>query len=202
MSSSYQNFRKAPGFGQHFRLGFCALINNNRTAASFISTKQERASQTNFLRSGILHVAVAVLLLLPALNTFAQYDNGSLNGTIHDSTGASVPNVAITVTNVNTGITVKIASSATGEYEVPSLRVGVYNIQATAPGFAAAEAKNISIAVGGRQRIDLTLNVGQASATTVEVSDVALQLETETSEATRPKPYPSSAATFLTSSPS
>ena len=43
-------------------------------------------------------------------------------------------------------------------------------------------AKNISIAVGGRQRIDLTLKVGQANATTVEVSDVALQLETETSE--------------------
>src|SRR5208283_843317 len=50
-----------------------------------------------------------------------------------------------------------------------------------APGFAPAEAKNITVSVGGRQRIDLTLKVGSAVAT-VEVSGVALQLETETSE--------------------
>jgi outer membrane receptor protein involved in Fe transport len=36
--------------------------------------------------------------------------------------------------------------------------------------------------VGGRQRIDLTLKIGQADVTTVEVSDVAIQLETESSE--------------------
>ncbi|MGA3347044.1 MAG: carboxypeptidase-like regulatory domain-containing protein, partial [Terracidiphilus sp.] len=60
--------------------------------------------------------------------------------------------------------------------------MGVYNIEASAPGFASAEAKNITVSVAGRQRIDLTLNVGVADAVTVEVSDVALQIETETSE--------------------
>ena len=94
-------------------------------------------------------------------------------------------------------------SNGSGDYEVPSLRVGVYNIEATAPGFAPAEAKNITVSVAGRQRIDLTLKVGKADATTVEVSDVALQLETETSERgqnvsnTRPKRCPWSAATTL-----
>ena len=128
------------------------------------------------------HLAVAFLLIFPAMHTFAQYEDGSLNGTIHDSTGAAVPNAAVTVTNVDTGIVTKTTSGGGGEYEVPSLRVGIYNIEAVAPGFAPTVAKNISIAVGGRQRIDLTLKVGQANATTVEVSDVALQLETETSE--------------------
>jgi len=128
------------------------------------------------------HLAIALLLFFPAMNTFAQYEDGSLNGTIHDPNGAAVPNATVTVTNVDTGILTKITSNGSGDYEVPSLRVGIYDIEAVAPGFAATVAKHISIAVGGRQRIDLTLKVGQANATTVEVSDVALQLETETSE--------------------
>jgi hypothetical protein len=112
----------------------------------------------------------------------AQYEDGSLVGSIHDATGAVVGNAAVTVTNVNTGNVIKIVAGGTGDYEVPSLRVGVYNIEATAPGFAPAEARNITVAVAGRQRIDLTLTIGKADATTVEVSDVALQLETESSE--------------------
>ena len=112
----------------------------------------------------------------------AQYEDGSLVGTVHDATGAEVGNAAVTVSNVSTGIITRVTANGSGDYEVPSLRVGVYNIEATAPGFAPAEAKNITISVAGRQHIDLTLKVGQADVTTVEVSDVALQLETETSE--------------------
>ncbi len=52
---------------------------------------------------------------------------------------------------------------------------------ATATGFTDAIANSITVSVGGRHRIDLSLKVG-ATQTTVEVSDVALQLETETSE--------------------
>jgi hypothetical protein len=112
----------------------------------------------------------------------AQYDDGSLIGTIHDATGAVVAGATVTVTNVNTGITTTVTTNASGDYEVPSLRVGTYSIKAEAQGFAPVEATNISIMVGGRAHIDLTLKVGQANATTVEVSDVALQVETETSE--------------------
>ncbi len=64
----------------------------------------------------------------------------------------------------------------------PSLHVGVYTISASATGFAIAEAKSITLSVGARERIDLTLKVGAAQATTVEVSDVALQVETESSQ--------------------
>ena len=127
-------------------------------------------------------VLFGLLIAIGGTKARAQYEDGSLVGTIHDASGAVVPNATVTVTNVSTGIVTKVASNNSGDYEVPSLRVGVYTIEAEAPGFASAEAKNITVSVGGRQHIDLTLNVGQASATTVEVSDVALQLETETSE--------------------
>jgi hypothetical protein len=129
-----------------------------------------------------IFLAMALLLILPSRTAFAQYDLGGLVGTIHDSSGAAIPNVTVTVTNDATGIATVVKTDQSGDYEVPELRVGVYTISASASGFAIAEAKSITISVGARVRIDLSLKVGTAQATTVEVSDVALQLQTESSQ--------------------
>jgi hypothetical protein len=141
-----------------------------------------RAANAGLRSFGWLVLAVAFLLVLSSHAAFAQYDLGSLVGTIHDSSGAAVPNVTVTVTNNATGIATVAKTNAAGDYEVASLRVGVYTISASASGFAIAEAKSITVSVGARERIDLVLKVGTAQATTVEVSDVALQLETESSQ--------------------
>jgi len=111
----------------------------------------------------------------------AQFEDGSLVGTIHDPSGAVISGATIQVLNPATGIQSTATSNGSGDYEVLSLRVGVYKITATAPGFASAVAENITISVGSRQRIDLKLDPGQAQST-VEVTDVALQLETESSQ--------------------
>ena len=128
-----------------------------------------------------IRLGLALLLILPALCAYAQYENGSLVGTIHDATGAAIPNVNVTVTNNATGISAIVTSNSAGDYDAPSLRFGIYTITAKAAGFADAVAKEITISVGGRERIDLVMKVG-AAQTTVEVSGVALQLETESSQ--------------------
>ena len=129
-----------------------------------------------------IFLLAGLLIAFFGANAWAQYEDGTLIGTIHDATGATISNASISVTNTDAGIVTRMTSNATGDYEVPSLRVGVYTIEASAPGFAATVAKNITISVGARQRIDLSLRIGQATATTVEVTDVSLQVETETSE--------------------
>ncbi len=139
-----------------------------------------RMHKTIMIRTTLLFAGL--LIALCGFQARAQYEDGSLIGTIHDATGATVANAAVSVINVNTGIVTRVVANSAGDYEAPSLRVGVYTIEASGPGFAPTQAKNITISVGGRQRIDLTLKIGQADATTIEVSDVALQLETETSE--------------------
>jgi len=125
----------------------------------------------------------AVLLCLLAIPSvlLAQYDNGSLVGTIRDSSGAPIPNAHVTLVNNATGIALTAQTNGTGDYEFPTVRVGTYKVDAAATNFSDSIADNVTISVGGRQRIDLGLKVGGA-ATTVEVSDVALQVETETSE--------------------
>jgi hypothetical protein len=127
------------------------------------------------------HVLACASLLTVAPLLHAQYDNGSVVGTVRDSTGATIPGAKVTITNDGTSIATTTRTDASGNYELPELKVGTYTVKATAPSFSDAEAQNITVSVGIRTRIDLALKVGGTS-TTVEVSDVALQLETETSE--------------------
>src|ERR1035438_7642438 len=114
---------------------------------------------------------LAGLFLISSSKLHAQYENGSLVGTIHDSSGAVVSGATVSVNNTATGITGKTTTTGEGDYEFPSLRTGVYTIAATVKGFAQAVAENITISVGSRQRIDLRLAPGQTE-TTVEVSEI------------------------------
>ncbi len=127
-------------------------------------------------------VAMPVACLVFSLNPlYAQYDNGSLVGTIRDNSGAAVPGVQVSLTNTATGIITATTTNSTGDYQFPDVRIGIYNVTATSSGFSKAEADRMTVSVGVRQRIDLGLKVG-GSETVVEVSGVELQVETENSE--------------------
>ena len=126
-------------------------------------------------------LAFVILIMFSAVNALAQYENGSILGTVRDSAGKPVAGADVSVVNTATAIGTETKTDGSGDYDVPQLRVGVYTIAASAPGFSHAVAENITVSVGNRQRIDLSLKVGGAE-TTVEVSDVALQIETESSQ--------------------
>jgi hypothetical protein len=131
-------------------------------------------------RSGAV-ACVLSALVTAAPSISAQYDNGSVVGTIRDASGAPIPHTHILITNNATANALAAETGDNGEYTVPQLRTGQYTVMATAPGFSQAVAQNITVSVGNRQRIDLTLAVG-ATAETIQVSDVALQLETDQSQ--------------------
>ncbi len=67
---------------------------------------------------------VGLAFLIGASKSWAQYEDGSLVGTIHDSTGAIIPGAKVTATNAGTGIISTAISTASGDYEVslPSRR--------------------------------------------------------------------------------
>ena len=135
----------------------------------------------SIIRQAIRTLSLAVSLSFMGSVAQAQFDVGSLVGTIRDQSGAAVAGASITATNTATNIESSATSNGSGDYEIPSLHVGVYTISAKATNYAEAVAQNITISVGSRQRIDLQLNVGQTQ-TSVEVSDVALELETDSSQ--------------------
>jgi len=128
-----------------------------------------------------LLVAAVCFLLLPAA-ALAQFENGSIVGTVKDSSGAVISGATVTVTNIATGIVSTRTSNDSGDYEVPALRVGQYNVSIAKAGFANANATNIGVSISSRQRVDLTLSVGDTATTVDVVSGVSLQTETDTSQ--------------------
>jgi hypothetical protein len=71
----------------------------------------------------------AILFFFTCTYLQAQYENGSLVGTIRDTSGAAVFGAVVTITNNATAVTAKVTTNGAGDYEIPSLRVGVYTSQ-------------------------------------------------------------------------
>jgi carboxypeptidase family protein len=120
---------------------------------------------------------LAVLLLGLPFVAFGQ--DATIVGTVTDPSGASVPNVKITVTNSEMGLTHTVATSDAGQYVIPELKIGHYDAKAEASGFKVAERKGIVLQVGDRQRIDFQMQMGAAQETvTVEANAVRVQTDT------------------------
>ena len=104
------------------------------------------------------HATRALLLIfLVTFPAYAQFDTSSVLGTVRDSSGAAVPDAAVTVTNSETGVSQTKASDAYGAFEFVNLRAGIYVVSAEKSGFAVALADNVTVVVGTRQRVDMTI---------------------------------------------
>jgi hypothetical protein len=121
---------------------------------------------------------LAAALLLPAL--YAQFEAGTVVGTIHDPSGAVVVGCKVVLENVGTGVTVEARSDSNGSYEFVNQHLGAYRVRAESPGFQNMATETFQLTVNARQRVDLTLQVGQATQN-VTVSDAAALLETDSS---------------------
>src|SRR5437879_370182 len=75
----------------------------------------------------------AAMVLCAALSgsVFGQSERGTISGTVHDSSGAVIPAARVTATNIGTNSAINVASNETGDYTIPSLPVGLYNVLAT-----------------------------------------------------------------------
>lgn len=95
--------------------------------------------------------------------------SASLNGIVSDATGAGIPGATVRIKRLETGAERDIEADADGRYYAPSLPVGQYEVVADKPGFRSARRTGISLVVGQREEVDLTLQVGDVRQT-VEVS--------------------------------
>ncbi len=120
-----------------------------------------------------------MLLFTIATTGFAQVSAG-IGGTVSDASGALIPGVEVTATNVNTGITSTQVTNEAGAYQLPSLQPGTYRLRAALSGFQTATRENIQLSQGQQVRFNFAMQVG-AVATAVQVlTDSASALATTT----------------------
>ena len=112
----------------------------------------------------------------------AQVAGGNLSGTISDPSGKLVPQALVAIQNVATGITTTVTTNGDGYYTAANLLPGDYQVTVSAKGFATEVRKGISLTVGAQQVIDLTLQVGSAAHTVVEVTTEAPAVQLASSD--------------------
>ncbi len=122
----------------------------------------------------------ACLALVICLSPLAGQESlSTLRGTVKDATGAVVAGAEVTATEVATNIKARVASSDTqGNYEMPGLKAGVYQLRAVLAGFKTFQANDIQLASSQIRRVDVALEVGGVE-TQVTVSEIATAIETE-----------------------
>ncbi len=116
-------------------------------------------------------LSVVLAFFLPIAG-HAQVSGATLTGTVTDTTGAVIPNVQISIKNQATGETRNVTVDSKGLYSAPNLLPGVYDVTATAQGFATTVQKSVVLTVGAQQLLNLKLQVGQVSEK-IEVTDEA-----------------------------
>lgn len=102
-----------------------------------------------------------VLLLAPALSVFGQATEGTILGTVRDETGAVLPGVTVKVTNLGTNISRTVTTDDWGNYRIPNLLIGSYQVEGERAGFKRVIVTSVRLSIGENVRVDLTLKVGE-----------------------------------------
>jgi hypothetical protein len=125
-----------------------------------------------------LVIACIISLMLPG-SAWAQA-TAQINGTVRDASGAVLPGVQVTATQIDTGISRMTVTNETGFYVLPSLPLGPYRVEASLPGFRGFTQTGLVLQVGSSPVIDVKMEVGQV-AQAIEVEADAATVETRTS---------------------
>jgi hypothetical protein len=124
---------------------------------------------------------LSVLLLFSISPAFGQTDSGSLAGTVKDASGAVVSGAKIEAKNLATSATRSAESGGNGQFGIPGLLPGSYEVTVTATGFAVFKA-HVEITVGGALTVDAQLALS-GQATTIEViSGGGTEVNTQSAE--------------------
>lgn len=125
-------------------------------------------------------LSILVCSFLAAAALPAQETRGRILGRVTDPTGAVVAGANVSAVNTATGVVTSGTSTATGDYTLPFLLAGNYDLTAEAAGFKKFERKGITVQMQASVTVNVALDLGSMTET-VEVKSEAPILESQTS---------------------
>ena len=126
-------------------------------------------------------IASALLLIL-LLASFvpAQTFRGTILGTVTDPNGAVVPRAKVTVKNTSTGLERSTATDDEGNYSIPELPVGPYELRVEQTGFVSSRVEKVSVEVASERRVDVKLSVAGTETTVTIAANVQVETTSNT----------------------
>ena len=110
-------------------------------------------------RSTLLSAVVFALLPSAAM---AQEFRATIVGRVTDSTGAAIAGAKVSATNIETNANSFSTSGDTGDYTLPALSPGIYQLRVERDGFKTYIQSGITLQIQDRPAIDVQLEVGEA----------------------------------------
>jgi len=98
------------------------------------------------MRSLLLKSVVSLALLSSVV--LAQAGNATITGNITDPAGAVVAGAAVQAKNLSTGVVFTAVSTSSGDYTIPDLPAGKYELTCTAQGLGNYVNKNLQLSAG------------------------------------------------------
>lgn len=142
------------------------------------SSRPELRSRIGLWTSALMLVLTGCFMSSPAE---AQSTTAEVTGSVHDQTGAIIPNAEVTVINKGTSAVRKTTSSGDGLFTINLLPPGSYTVTVQSPGFKMYEVASMTLAAGDTPRVDANLAVGETTQTViVEATTPLLQSENST----------------------
>ncbi|MDQ6663386.1 MAG: TonB-dependent receptor [Acidobacteriota bacterium] len=114
-----------------------------------------------------------VLVLFFTLSAYAQEFRGTVQGAVSDPSGAGVPNVSVTLKNVETGIDRNETTDTTGHYLFSFVVPGSYSLTTKSAGFRTILRDGVQLSISDNLKIDIEMPLGAASDTVSVTGDVA-----------------------------
>jgi Carboxypeptidase regulatory-like domain len=127
------------------------------------------------LKSLPIMVFTYYVLFMPAVALPQGETTSAIVGQVKDTTGAAIPDSAVTIANRETGLQRSATTDNQGRFDFPQLKPGTYSVKATADGFAPQQIDNVVSGLGQKQAVNFTLKLAE-SKLTVEVSGESLLL--------------------------
>jgi hypothetical protein len=124
---------------------------------------------------------IVLALVLIATPLWAQKITGTISGIVTDPTGAVIPQVAITITNTETGLSRTVTSNDMGEYIAPDLPNGNYRITAKQTNFKEGVISNVELHVASTALVNIQLQMGNISEQIV-VEANTIQVQTDSAQ--------------------
>ena len=106
------------------------------------------------------HLLTVILTGTMATGAVRAQVTASVTGAVKDATGAVVPGATVTVKNLESGLTRSADTDANGNYSVPSLPVGEYEVTVEKAGFKRGVRQGVTLVVAQQAVVNLTLEVG------------------------------------------
>jgi Carboxypeptidase regulatory-like domain/TonB dependent receptor len=130
--------------------------------------------------------ATGLFVLLTSLTLFSasiiaqsQATTGDIEGRVLDPAGAVIPGVTVTATNQATGFEKSVTTDDDGNYRIILLPPGSYDVKTSAPsGFRATNFTNVTVTVGGKTPLEISMALAGTENVTVDVTTEAPIVET------------------------